>query len=511
MKKIIYLLGILSLAVITIINIVFTANLDASEHIVITQNSIIYIMGLVLLGILIFMGTRKLDEYLYKNQDDERKKKIRKRIFITTFSIYIIFNIAWIIFVRPGIVGDQIHVCNLAQTFFRNNVEEFLPNLTYARIPLSEYIQAYQQQIPLAFVFSIFFRIIHFDGIGLLRILNVIGNIGIVVALYKITKQLSKKYKTNVVMLFTLIFTFIPLPMLSTFIYGDTPSLALCLFSVYFMMKYTKEKAIKYPIYACICTMVAYMMRMNSLIFIIATVIYLLLNLFKEIVQDKNWKKSLLSFGIIIAYVIISIFPTTLIENYYLSKYDLDKDKKYPTVSFILIAMEESWRGNGWYNEDIGEKALREPENVKEEYKDRIKERLNYFAENPAYTIDFYTKKITSMWAENTYSAVRSNLTKENDPMEKITMPLLMYQKTLLLIICITSIIVLIQNRKNISLDIIFLLTIFIGGFAFHILWEAKSRYIIPYIIILIPIASIAVLSKKQEKTGVLDGENNEE
>ena len=87
-------------------------------------------MGLVLLGILIFMGTRKLDEYLYKNQDDERKKKIRKRIFITTFSIYIIFNIAWIIFVRPGIVGDQIHVCILAQTFFRNNVEEFLPNLT---------------------------------------------------------------------------------------------------------------------------------------------------------------------------------------------------------------------------------------------------------------------------------------------------------------------------------------------------------------------------------------------
>ena len=73
-------------------------------------------------------------------------------------------------------------------------------------------------------------------------------------------------------MLFTLIFTFISLTMLSTFIYGDTPGLALCLFSVYFMMKYTKEKAIKYPIYASFCTMVAYMMRMNSLIFIIATV-----------------------------------------------------------------------------------------------------------------------------------------------------------------------------------------------------------------------------------------------
>ena len=53
--------------------------------------------------------------------------------------------------------------------------------------------------------------------------------------------------------------------------------------------------------------------------------------------------------------------------------------------------------------------------------------------------------------------------------------------------------IVLIQNRKNLSLDIIFLITIFIGGFAFHILWEAKSRYIIPYIVVLIPVASISI------------------
>ena len=301
--------------------------------------------------------------------------------------------------------------------------------------------------------------------------------------------------------MFTLIFTFISLPMLATFIYGDIPSLALCLFSVYLVMRYTEEKNIKYLIGAIICTMIAYMIRMNSLIFIIATVMYLLLNVFKEILETRKWKEALLSLIVIIAYVGISMLPATLINNYYLEKYNLDKDKKYPTISFILIAMEESWRGNGWYNEDIGEKALKNPNGVSEEYKDRIKQRLNYFAKNPTYAIDFYTKKITSMWAENTYSAVRSNLTKDNDPMENVTKPLGFYQKVLLIMMCALSIIVLIQNRKNISLDILFLLTIFIGGFLFHILWEAKSRYIIPYIVVLIPIASIAVLSKNREDT----------
>ena len=42
MKKIIYICGILALVMVLILNILFTANLDASEHITISFNSIIY-------------------------------------------------------------------------------------------------------------------------------------------------------------------------------------------------------------------------------------------------------------------------------------------------------------------------------------------------------------------------------------------------------------------------------------------------------------------------------------
>ncbi len=67
------------------------------------------------------------------------------------------------------------------------------------------------------------------------------------------------------------------------------------------------------------------------------------------------------------------------------------------------------------------------------------------------------------------------------------------YQKVLILIIFICSIIVVFQNRKNLSNELILLLTIFIGGFLFHTIWEAKSRYIIPYIVVLIPLAGIEI------------------
>ena len=155
--------------------------------------------------------------------------------------------------------------------------------------------------------------------------------------------------------------------------------------------------------------------------------------------------------------------------------------------------MEEGPRENGWYNESIGEPALKNPQGIKEEYLNRIKERLEYFSHNLGYTFNFYTMKLASMWSENTYAAIRYNTSKENDPLENLITPLTFYQKVLLIISCLCTIIVLIQNRKNLTPELIYLLLIFMGGFAFHILWEAKSRYIIPYIVVLIPIASIQI------------------
>lgn len=491
MKKIISIIGIIALTTITILNFIFTAKIDASEHVTINLNNPIYIIGLILLGAIIFIITNKINTNIEKSTKTNLKKKIK----ISILAIYAILNIIWIITIIPPIIGDQGHVCDIAETFSSGDTEKYLPKPSYAGITMSEYMQKYKQQIPLAFLYSIFFRIIFRPERGLIRAINVIFNILIVIAIYKINKQLSKTYKTNKTLLFTLILTFVTIPMFSTFVYGDIPSLALSLFSVYYMMKYTESKKIKYSIYASIFTMIAYMMRMNTLIFVIATVIYLILNLFKGIKQKKH-KEKLIELLIIVAYIAISIIPSTLAQNYYLNKYNLEKDKSYPTISFILMAMEEGPRGNGWYNEQIAVPALQDTENIKEEYQKRVKERLNYFSENIGYTFNFYIMKIVSMWAENTYAAVNINDINTHAFLENLTNPITFYQKTLLILMSISIIAILIQNRKNLSINIIFLITIFLGGFAFHILWEAKSRYIIPYVVTLIPIAAISINTK---------------
>ncbi len=509
MKKIIYYLGILFLIIVLILNIVFTAKIEPSEHVIISFNSIIYLIGVVSLGFFIFFISKIIDIKLSK-ESDKSNKNIKKYLLIAIVLAYFLFTILWVGFIRPGIGADQIHVANLAQTMNRGNLEEFFPNVTYAGISLWEYVERYTQQITLAFIYMIFFKIIHFDAVSILRGPNVLSAVFIVWGLYKIGDQLSKSYKINKVLLLVFITTFVALPMLTTFVYGDIPGLCFCIWSVYFIMKFIELKKIRYILISSLFMMIAYMMRMNSLIFVIATVIYLILNVFKDIkqkIKDKQIKDIWISIAIICMYLLIIMVPPRVITNYYINKYNFDKTKSYPTISWIYLAMEEGPRANGWYNGKIGEYGLHNPEKAREEYPEKIKERINYLIKNPGYTIDFYVKKIASMWSENTYSSVWYNLV-DGKNIQDLEKPIEFYQKALIMTITTCSLIVLIQNRKKISLELLFLITIFVGGFSFHILWEAKSRYIIPYIVILMPVASITIENIKFNIKNIL---NNKE
>lgn len=60
--------GVIFLSIIILLNIIYTATLDSSEHITITFNSLIYIAGLVIVGALLYFGSKLLDKYLYNNE-----------------------------------------------------------------------------------------------------------------------------------------------------------------------------------------------------------------------------------------------------------------------------------------------------------------------------------------------------------------------------------------------------------------------------------------------------------
>ena len=88
------------------------------------------------------------------------------------------------------------------------------------------------------------------------------------------------------------------------------------------------------------------------------------------------------------------------------------------------------------------------------------------------------------------------------------------YQKAITILIYGGAFIAILKNRKNLSNELILLITIFIGGVLFHTIWEMKSRYTLPYVIMLMPVASIGIeyltskISFKKHKIKRLEKEN---
>lgn len=86
------------------------------------------------------------------------------------------------------------------------------------------------------------------------------------------------------------------------------------------------------------------------------------------------------------------------------------------------------------------------------------------------------------------------------------------YQKALVNLIYGGALIAVIKNKKNMSNEFILLITVFIGGFLFHTIWEMKSRYTMPYVIMLIPVVNIGIQEIVQKikfrKLGELNEKN---
>lgn len=414
---------------------------------------------------------------------------------------YVLMQVVWIN-IRGAIPAyDQKNIYEAAVAIAKGEEDTLIKN---------QYLELYRQQLTLTTVFALIFKITGLQNPVILQYVNAIANAFTIIGILFISKQLGKKYEVNKINSLVISLAFVTLPLLSTFVYGDLIGLSICLFSIYFLMKYSENKKINNALISMILMSLAYIIRMNNLIFIIALSIYLLMDLLS--LENKNNKSLLKAVAVLILFVTVSILPATAIKKYWENRLELEPNRAFPATGFICMGMQEGERAKGWYNASP-RMAFSDVEGARQYYKQEIGNRLKTFVSNPLYFIKFYVIKTATMWAENTYSALWYNQSynfgeiegvqttqlqqEQKEVLDNIAIKskdiLNTFQKALILIIFGKTILTLIKNRKDISNEILLLVTIFIGGFLFHTIWEAKSRYIIPYIVVLIPIVSLPV------------------
>ena len=280
------------------------------------------------------------------------------------------------------------------------------------------------------------------------------------------------------------------------------------------------------------------MLRKNSLIPVIAVLLVLL---FEALRPGRNGKMrlGLLIMAVCLAVTSVGILP--LVQKCYEKKAGNTLSSGVTAMSYLAMGMQEASRGCGWYNGfniDTYDTAGMDTAIANEISRLAIDERLTYFREHPGYTADFYLHKHLSQWADGTYASRQATLATYGGRSAFFKE---VYEGSLsggyiewcnawqnvlylgVLVFCIDS---LKKRRKSkvvghmadqtaghtagctadhmadqldadqLGADQLYIyvgLIAVLGGFLFHTFWEANSRYIFSYSLLLMPYCGAGV------------------
>jgi hypothetical protein len=152
------------------------------------------------------------------------------------------------------------------------------------------------------------------------------------------------------------------------------------------------------------------MLRKNSLIPVIAVLLVLL---FEALRFGRSVRSRLCLLGIAVCLAVTSVGILPLVQKCYEKKAGNTLSSGVTAMSYLAMGMQEASRGCGWYNGfniDTYDTAGMDTALANEISRLVIDERLAYFREHPGYTADFYLHKHLSQWADGTYASRQATL-----------------------------------------------------------------------------------------------------
>lgn len=302
---------------------------------------------------------------------------------------------------------------------------------------------------------------------------------------------------------------FLPFSMYITFVYGNLIGFSFASLAIWLQAKYLKTEKIGYIIGMVISITIAIFVKTNYSITLIAMILLFL----AEVVLKKKIKYLISVALLIICYLIIT--PTT---NHIMKNITggLEISSGTPSLSWIAMGMQEGNCAPGWinrYNITVYQYNDFNTEKAKQASNENIKQSLNNFKNNPDYALKFYSGKIASQWNNPTFQCIWINQGRKPkdkySPLEKsvlddgvLSKVITQYSNLLQTIILFGTVLYIVIDYKKIKLPELIFAIIFIGGFIFHIIWEAKCQYTLPYFVLIIPYSVIGYykLAGKFEK-----------
>lgn len=285
----------------------------------------------------------------------------------------------------------------------------------------------------------------------------------------------------------------------STFLYGNIPSFVFSVWGVYFLAKHMEQRSYVRLGFSALFLLLSVVLKKNSMIVWLACCIVYALWILKE----KQWKQIALLLAFALAVPLFSGFPQKIYE----ARTGKEFGKGIPMISWLAMGLnEDSTMYPGWYRGTYTvtnfNKCGQDPEAAAQKSKELIAKRFSELSEQPTGLVRFFGGKILSQWNEPTYESIWTNVVRGSygekwgaarfvcGEGREFTEFLCAWMQLLILFGAGSGIYGCFSEKKLPFM--IPLVTVF-GGFVYHALFEAKSQYILFYIVWLLPFAAFGL------------------
>lgn len=470
-RHVVMLLFTLSIVVLTAISLINTCYLDDNEHTYFTfqtGGSFLLLTGVLVLLFLAFYNCK-----------EELLPKLNIR-YILLFSFLLGIFFVMITQVQPR--ADQKVCLMVAEQMHQGNFEAFKSG---------NYMQAYPQQVGIVLVYYLLGFLFGSRNIVSLHVINIFAYTWFIYSSYRITKQLfHTKTLANGTAILCIIF--LPLLFYTSFIYGTMLGLAFSTAAITKAIAYTKQRKGIDGILCALFAGIAVLLKKNYLIVILALLILLLFHAI-----CKKHRRALLS----MALIVMSYFCFTSGAKLITEKITGEQlGDGIPSIAWVTMGLQEGSRASGWYNRysvNVYQDHYNDSTQTTLAATKDLKERLHSFATHPLSAVNFFTRKTASQWSDPSFQCF---FILKDPVMNMKESPLLfdmldgtsnrylqVYLDLLQSVIYLGLFFFCIYEWRRLRLWDLLPAIVFLGGFLFHLFWEAKGQYTICYFVLLFP------------------------
>lgn len=297
-----------------------------------------------------------------------------------------------------------------------------------------------------------------------------------------------------------MLFAFFPHLFFVLFAYGLTPGLFFLSAALYFGIRFLKGEGRIGGVLCVIFAVLSCIVRNNNYIGAAAIGVTFVL----YAIRDKKPMRLVYPAAMLAAALLLSF----IIKQGFGVESGIPVNSGMPKILWVAMGLQDNdWRMDGWsnaYNERTYINCGCDGEAASAEAAANIRERLEYFADNPGRMLAFFDNKIRSTWSEPTFQSLWSGPLEDSGQTVRTGLlkclyggggyePLNRFGAVLLTVIYLSALAGLVYvrfvSRRQMGAFGTAVCIYLMGGFLFHLLWETKSQYVYPYVYLLIPFA----------------------